>query len=507
MIQATGKLVFITGLLIIGGVAVRAQKPQVTESARIEDEIKQKQKEIEDLKKLKDLYVQREAIDAQIKQLAPGRSITSDIAPVAVVSTAKTGSEIGAVGSGSDQAESVTRNDGKPTYPQGEFSRVIVGYEQVGASSAGSTVNPFLDLFISVPVSGGNRERPRFRAWGDVRLTSSAQQVQSLSTTANSFISNGTLGSSFSTNTNAVIKAFEFTGGVQYRLGTSRQMPDFLGGSKQRFTTSLLLGGGFTSPLSPIDSVEQFTVTADAQARFGLPPSKTVIAFVNPDRDRFLRQYFAGVRFQTYYFDKDKSTPLETPPATLDLTLGQNEAVTQRLRGAVVRLEGFYPLPFEQTKFIYLFGTALLRLGRAHIDNNPLILQPANPTLTLTDPALAIVSRPISTRDNYRIGLGINLLQLVKTLQQKNQAAIEPTINEMPESTGVEGSSITITGANLGTITEVRIGNAMATIVPPQTATSITVKLPTPTTGIITVRGPGVKATSKGNFTITPKSN
>src|SRR5262245_25260735 len=66
--------------------------------------------------------------------------------------------------------------------------RTIVGFEQSGATNASSNQTYFLDFFFSQPVpyrfgqNGNNGDDvlgPRFRWFGEVRITSSPQQIGS----------------------------------------------------------------------------------------------------------------------------------------------------------------------------------------------------------------------------------------------------------------------------------------------------------------------------------------
>jgi hypothetical protein len=143
---------------------------------------------------------------------------------------------------------------------------------------------------------------------------------------------------------------------------------------------------------------------------------KDFIAFVSPDRDRFFRQFYAGLRARTWYFDsRNDDIPLNRYPASLDITFGQNESITGgRLRGGVFRLEGFYPLPYEGLKFINIFGTAMMKLSRTRI-TNPLILTPAPAGTTVPAPNAVIVTVPQMNRDYFRIGIGIDFVSLIKS--------------------------------------------------------------------------------------------
>src|SRR6266403_676499 len=230
--------------------------------------------------------------------------------------------------------------------------RFILGFEQTGAAASDSTDKPFFDIFINTPLS---RKAPcadpdpsclpRFSVWGDVRLTSTAEQVNALADVASDSVTAITGG-----KLNQIASAFDFTVGPEVRLG--------------RFSNthlSLIAGFGAVSPISPKQSAQIFQVpdqnSSQAAAFFLKYPGakgKDQIAFISPDRDRFLRQYFGGFRFKTYNVD-DKGQLQNNFPAMFDVTFGQNEAVTGgRFHKFVVGLDGFYPLPFpDKTRFLY----------------------------------------------------------------------------------------------------------------------------------------------------------
>jgi hypothetical protein len=91
---------------------------------------------------------------------------------------------------------------------------------------------------------------------------------------------------------------------------------------------------------------------------------------------------------------------------------GQDEAVTGgRLRGGVMRLDGFFPLPVTRGNLIYLFGTANLGLRRNN-DTEPLLLPAADGTATASNPNTVVFPINAPNRDLYRIGIGLNLFNL-----------------------------------------------------------------------------------------------
>ncbi|HYL10592.1 MAG TPA: hypothetical protein VEU31_07635 [Candidatus Acidoferrales bacterium] len=325
----------------------------------------------------------------------------------------------------------------------GEFARAIIGFEQSGASSAPSVQKYFTDLWLSIPAPflphawKDPNFGPRTQLWGDIRVTSTPQQVQS---------SIGEFAIGFANQfgalkVNEVAQASEFLAGVETRLldwgVTQSRLLSFDQTTRERFGLYFTAGFGTITPFNPRDTVQVFNNPApgvepvfDQQiAALGLTSQlagKRFVAFASQDRDKFFRQYYAGIRLKTFYYDRDTDEPQRRFPATLDVVFGQNEAVTGgRLHRMVMRIEGFYPLPYSETNFMYLFGTADLILSRAHI-NNAVILQPATNNPAIPDPTILLISTPQLNRDHYRIGVGMDFLQVISKIKSKNDNKPKP---------------------------------------------------------------------------------
>jgi hypothetical protein len=342
----------------------------------------------------------------------------------------------------------------------GETYRMIAGVQQAGASSTQSVRKLFADLFFDVP--GPIKSDPRnptniafgppFRFWGDVRVTSVPE-------TAPVQLSQYNLGTQItSLNTSQIAQSVAFLFGAEYRIwGMPPHGPGsspYIGGnnnaddthSTQKFTGSLLIGGGAVTPINPQESATLVSATAGDAAKLynfvvgpGHPVDDTtpvpalcpppvgtaaggscsVLALLSKDRERFQRQYFFGLRMRTSYFSP-AGIPVNRPAAMLDVSIGQNEEVTGgRLRGVVFRMEAFYPLPFQQLNMVYLFGRAYLRgLGDPGFKNS-YALQPDQTGATITSASVLSVTMPVPDRDIYSFGIGMDMLQLVKKLTAK----------------------------------------------------------------------------------------
>lgn len=316
---------------------------------------------------------------------------------------------------------------------EGQFYRGIVGFQQIGATASNSQQKAFADFFLSIPAG----KSKNVRLWGDLRLASTPQQVTS---DVQSFSVDNLIGG---LKVNQILQDIEFLAGVEIPIkGYSKDVVyNKDTADEQLFKLSLVFCGGASTPLSPKDSAQIFKIPDDktpqrAQlADFLLNKKDPInltsvltananiknIAFVLPDRDRFFRQYYGGVRLKTYYTKYEKKDGgTYRVPAMLDVLFGGNEAITGRLRaGGIFRLDGFIPLP--GTSSVYIFGTAMLKLARANIVN-PLILPVASSDVTINDPNLLIVKNSnIMKRDLYRIGVGFDLVPIFnKALKKKN---------------------------------------------------------------------------------------
>jgi hypothetical protein len=314
-------------------------------------------------------------------------------------------------------------------------SRAIVGFHQAGASSANFTQNFFFDFFVMRALSethlwgpkekAGDAEakgmwKNRWSLWGDVRISSTPQQI----TTAV-----GTFVSSFATTVsnlpvNQLAQSADFQTGWEYRMHT------LVRASGYRMIGLVADFGALGSFQEPSSQMQIYDVPSQSSPQYALfaqtfptAVNYKYVGFVPPNRERFYRSYGAGFRVTT--FPKDN-----TPPATYTFTAGQDEAITGGIfRSVVSRFDVFYPMPFPGAnnafKSFYLFGTSNLRLSTARnvptfALQNPNAPPPGSTTPPATlvqpyDPGLAVVTVR-STRDTYRIGVGVDLIGLITTL-------------------------------------------------------------------------------------------
>jgi len=317
--------------------------------------------------------------------------------------------------------------------PVSMLTRAVIGYQQAGASATEFEQNYFFDLYVSQTLPFRQKINPdfgeRWRTWGAIRAISAPQSGN---------VTIGGLTTNFVTNVSNLnagdaARVFDYLGGVEYRLpwfGNNALLPSFDRDTKQKFTLSLIFSGGFVTPTNPSQTVKTFKISEQFRARFkenallsqeyrgNELDAKDYVAFVQSDRDRFFRQYYAGIRMQTFFFNRH-NIPLQRFPAQLDLQFGINEYVTRgRATGGVIRLDGYFPLPYENMSFINLFGTAIFRPVRSQIQA-PLILEPAADAMKF-DPKAVLLPIAHFNRDYYRVGIGIDFVSFVGKLLKRN---------------------------------------------------------------------------------------
>jgi hypothetical protein len=273
-------------------------------------------------------------------------------------------------------------------------TRAILGVEQSGASSAASAQNPFLDFFFNAGL--GNKH---WLSWGDVRLTTTPQQVTAFASSAANVA-----GAAKAESINELATSFDFTVG-----------PEFQFNPNDKTRLSLIAGFGATSTLTgPPTIAPIFKIPTAASTQYAnfisqypeaTTPGATHIAFLPQEQDRFFRHYFLGFRVKSYHGERF--------PSMFDVTFGQNSAVTGgMLRHFVLGFEGSHHFPLMKNS-IYIFGSANLKVGGPKFRSTPFILDPADTTVKLTDPSVVLTSRQ-SNRDFYRIGFGVDLIDLFK---------------------------------------------------------------------------------------------
>ena len=333
--------------------------------------------------------------------------------------------------------------------------RSVMGFDISGASSAANEQKAFVEFDLNAPLGRAgkvcvpdspHRRYPdeeickkgyhyearrdplnrRFWAFFNPRITSLPQPrsaISNLNVQGFTDFLNG--------KTTDLVQGLDIQGGLEWLMVKPRTGMPFFSSYRNmhgRLGIALVAGAGFTTPFgTPGANPTVFTLPPDSPLRqqFNVPASGnfTNIAFVDKARSRFFRKYFGGIRFKTYQFsdlakgicDPDydrKCEALENIfPGIIDLTVGQDEQVTAgHLSRLVFRVDGVYPLPFA-TAF-NIFGS-INTVFQKNVSTAPLILPPTS-AAALSDPSVFVVNVDPKSRDIYRIGLGVNLLELLK---------------------------------------------------------------------------------------------
>ncbi len=245
--------------------------------------------------------------------------------------------------------------------------RAIVGVHQTGASSARATQHYFFDFYVTRPLGDG------WSLWGDVRVSSAPQQIDiPIARFAPDFARQ--LGA---VEVNRLALAGEFLTGFEIRL---RRFEDRQLGLAAFYGST----GALSDPAS--------------QARVFRRSDGTYVGYIPQDRDRFHRQYGAGLRYT-------RQSEMFT------VTIGQDQSVTGgRYRGPVLRVDAFYPVPLGRQS-VYFFATANLAVARQSPNAPPQALELA-PDVPIHDPRVILHVIP-SARDSYKIGFGVDLIALL----------------------------------------------------------------------------------------------
>jgi len=226
------------------------------------------------------------------------------------------------------------------TTPQ---ARIVVGLTQSGASSADATLHYFFDFCAQRPISR------KTSLWGNVRIATAPQQLDiPIAQFAPDFLRQlGTV------QVNKLALAGEFLTGFEVRTTQTLGLVAFFGAT-----------GALSDPTA-------------ASHVFKSAPNQ-YLGLVPQDRERFYRQYGAGIRY---------SAP---ESGMLPATIGQDQSVTAgRYHRPVFRIDTFYPIPASE----------------------PVAYELA-PDIPIHDPRVKL--RTIATaRDSYRIGFGIDLIALL----------------------------------------------------------------------------------------------
>ncbi len=337
---------------------------------------------------------------------------------------------------------------------------IIGGVEQSAQSSLPSATTPFLRLFTRA----GPDKLPRLRIWAYVRIlgapqASSTSGVVSVVTdpagniTTQTFSGIGTsvdfmLGGEYVlTKPGATDYSVSFIAGyggttplTANTLAQAFKAPPFgtvecstlQSRFQQQFAADKIAGGTSTNAVSPSCLVNTNSIVSGS----GVAPVTftpiTTIGFTNQDRTSFLGKALFGIRTIDRFTENGNLYCGDTDPAKqigpcergiVDFLVGQDATVTGgQMRHFVFKIDAVHPLPVKSVSFLYLFGSATLRLQH-NTNYPPLILQAGDVTAlsgngsgAVPNPAVVVLPLTQPERDFYRFGAGINISNIFKKL-------------------------------------------------------------------------------------------
>ena len=269
-------------------------------------------------------------------------------------------------------------------------TRLVTGFNQTGASSTAATQSYFVDFFTTRPLgSGENAYDNPVNLWGNLRIASAPQQIDVPVPKFVLTFDKRLAGLSV----NRMAQSGEFTTGIEVRARRFRA---------DHSVRTLGIVAFFGATGSFTDPGISNRIFLDAR-------TADYYAITAPDRERFYRQYGAGIRYSSYSLDD------RTAPASMfTLTAGQDQHITGgRYHGVTLKLDTFYPVAIRSGVFFYVFGTANLAVSRPRVDNRA---PPQLAEVTTPLPASAKVTTLTisSSRDTYRLGVGLDLLSLLR---------------------------------------------------------------------------------------------
>jgi len=315
-------------------------------------------------------------------------------------------------------------------YSGSPYVRAMIGGTFSGASGIDPQSKLLADVFADIPLksvtwTGKTTHVVHYRkvlpwVWGFARIGSIGA--------AQSAVDPSQLVAAYAALSSAkpgmVVQSFEMNAGFGLQVANIKTNVDMF----DRLTLSIIAGGGALTPLSPSQTQpEDFMVNAAVQAGYpgadyssctpaagttpptGAPasPYTCYLQLYTQDRSRFFRDYELGLRVKAY--------PAIDPnhvlgfPAMFDVTFGENEYVTGgEFRGAVLHFGGSAPL---LTSGIYAFGSMDIGIHNKADQPGPLLIPVDTP---ITGVPVVSDAIPPYNRDRWTIGVGIDVLQLIR---------------------------------------------------------------------------------------------
>lgn len=338
----------------------------------------------------------------------------------------------------------------------GMFATFIGGVEWAGYSSQAINTNGFLSAsmrsgYLPIGSSAASGQSALGAAlWTRIRLLS-APQPSAQGVSFVSAFSNPT-GSITTSSLSNVGQAVDYVVGLELRFWQRDAIATDATTGKSKVSTSrtsFIIGGGATTPLPADTTFDTFNApAANSQQcqwflqRYGGFPGVyantnttpmtclmnpldmtnkmqpkgapiSYVSFTNQDRTNFYGKYGAGFRF-THVYPAGANSNSKPYSGTADFTIGQDQSMSAgKWWGPVLRVDAVYPIALGSSSLFYVFGSAGMRTG-----NNktypPLVLTslPSGTSVTVPGPNVDVLPLVVPARDFYRIGVGLNVLDI-----------------------------------------------------------------------------------------------
>jgi hypothetical protein len=318
------------------------------------------------------------------------------------------------------------------------------------------------------------------RLWGfwNPRITSVSQSNVAIGSVASGTTS--IFQNAATTDLTKLVQTFEMEQGLELRLATGGWMPDQFtvpdASGKNGGTRVGIYGFASYGTGVPVTGYQNVTTVylgnPTLDALYGAPAGTQFIAVEERSKDRFYRDFYVGLRLKTFSYSFRKcpklipeTTSNQTPtddanstetndssptcavvknqfPGTYEVSWGQDDAINgQTLTGGVVRVRGFYPLPFAN--YVHLFGGVDLSLKhKTFVNGADFVTAPGNITATSPGVFQAAVNPP--ARDQYQFGIGVDLIKIITQAKAK-QTSQQQTAGKPSTDTAAAPSGATTT--------------------------------------------------------------
>jgi len=297
------------------------------------------------------------------------------------------------------------------------------------STSNGPQQEWFAEAALMEQLRAGKKPFGGIWGWLDAKIgsiptlkTSAVSSVTGLSTAVSTATS-----STGVQNVGDIAQSLEFHTGLAFSLFKAARL-------------AAITGFGAASPINPISGAQEYSLSQTLYNQFvsntslesaypqlwaalacyapskpsgcASPPTISTVAFVLPTRNRFLRDYFLGLRFWSPPRGGGNNFP-----GLFDVTFGQDETVTGgRLRGVVLGLSGNYPV--DSKGEFRVFASVHMRFAR-NTSSMALDMIPLTTPVATTDSSVVIQQTTPLDRDYFRVGVGVDISQVLNALTKK----------------------------------------------------------------------------------------